>query len=100
VIASDLPGIREALGSGAIYCEPWSVPAWIEAIHKRDDPAEYRRLSELAIRNAKEKEAEQPAEGFARAMEEMVRVHQKARAPVPQPARHLSRRERRMQVRA
>lgn len=100
VVATDIPGIREALGSGAIFCDHLNVKQWVEAVRRLEDPAEYRRFSELAIANAKAKEAEDPRGKFLRLMEELAARGKQASAPVPKPARHLTRRERRAQARA
>jgi len=72
VIASDILGLREALGDGAIYCDPFTVPEWVAAIRRLDDPEEYRRLSEAAIENARAKEAENPRGRFVEVMERFV----------------------------
>jgi glycosyltransferase involved in cell wall biosynthesis len=52
VIASDLPGIREAGGDAAIYCEPDDVDAWRDALDSVDRVVEFRHRSKSSADRA------------------------------------------------
>lgn len=49
VIACPTPGLKESLGDAGIFCEEGDHAAWIDAIKKLDDPAEYERVSKKCL---------------------------------------------------
>ena len=52
VIASDLPGLREATGDGALFVPAMRLSDWMEALRRLDDPEEYALLANKARKNA------------------------------------------------
>lgn len=48
-IAAPLPGIREALGDGALYADPENVDAWYEHLVRLGDEGYYQELSKRAL---------------------------------------------------
>lgn len=57
VIAHPTAGLRESLGDAGIFIDRKDTQAWVEAIKKLEDPAEYKAASEKALARAKAIEA-------------------------------------------
>ncbi|MFF4755559.1 glycosyltransferase family 4 protein [Streptomyces sp. NPDC002514] len=53
VIASELPGIREALGTAALYVAPDDVDGWEQAVRALAVPEAYRAASGRALEHAR-----------------------------------------------
>ncbi len=56
-VVSPTPGLKEALGDSALYADPTSPEAWVEALHKLENPEFYAQRSALALARAELAEA-------------------------------------------
>jgi hypothetical protein len=52
VIAHPTPGLRESLGDAAIFVDRDDDQGWVDALHRLDDPREYARWSDSALRRS------------------------------------------------
>jgi len=77
VIASDLPGVREAGGDAPIYCEPDDKSAWQSALTSVEDVVEFRHRSKLSMDRAEflYERSEADLDRFESLLMEIVRRH-------------------------
>lgn len=78
VIATDLPGPREALGDAATFVARDDVDAWCAEIERLHDPAEWQAASRHALARSNELAADDPRPRFA----EFVQQYGRQRAVV------------------
>lgn len=79
IVAIDIPPLREALGVGALFCQP-TVESFSAALKKLDDPVLYDKMSELARLNA----ARHDMAGDVREMLAKIRELLPTWSPAPQ----------------
>lgn len=74
VIAHPTPGLRESLGAAGIFADRDSEAAWLDALDRLQDPAEWDLASERATARAAELDPETSRALFADALESLVSV--------------------------
>lgn len=74
VIAHPLPGIREALGDEAIWCDRDNPDAWLSALDALEPSSAYARASEIARKRGKflAERSANDLQRFCEAVEELV----------------------------
>lgn len=85
VLASPLPGIREALGEGAVYLPREDPGAWVEEVRRLDDPAAYAAASGRARAHTAGLDYAADLAAFERACVDLARPARR-RTPAPAPA--------------
>ncbi len=69
VIASDLPGLRESLGSAGIFVPPTDLNGWLAALDHLHDPVEWSKASTAALARSRELAADDHRPRFVEALE-------------------------------
>lgn len=54
VIAHPTPGLKECLAEAGIFCDRKDPKSWAKEIKRLEDPAEYKKASELALKRSDE----------------------------------------------
>ena len=80
VLASDLPGLREACGNAAVYLSPSRHPEWVKALADLDDPAVYRAAQRRSRAQAKALTPDKDLAAVVTAVERLVEAPCRAAA--------------------
>lgn len=81
VLASPLPGIREALGEAAVYLPREDAGAWVAAVRALDDEAAYAAASARALEHTAGVDYAADLDSFERACTDLVHPRRTTRAP-------------------
>lgn len=88
VLASPLPGLREALGEAATYIERDDIARWADELRRLSAPAAYRAASKAALAHTESLDSAASLCGFEEACVSLLRAqptgHQQRR-PSPEP---------------
>lgn len=69
VVAHPSPGLREALGDAAIWCDRDDIGAWVAALRRLEDPDEWQRWSRAAEAHVADLDPTPDLDRFADALE-------------------------------
>lgn len=69
VVAHPSPGLCEALGDAAIWCDRNDQAAWVGALHRLDDPTEWAIASEWGLEHTRNLDPSDDLERFTEAIE-------------------------------
>ncbi|MFM9594083.1 glycosyltransferase family 4 protein [Streptomyces scabiei] len=83
VLAAPLPGIREALGSAAVYVERDDVSRWVAEVRRLEDPEAYAVASARARAHALRLDPARSLAAFVDACQETARPQGPRPAPAP-----------------
>lgn len=90
VLASPLPGMKEALGSAATYIERGDVAGWVRELRRLSGPAQYTAASKAAVAHAETLDYEGSLHAIEEVCASLLPAPSRSRAARPVPVRRAA----------